>query len=307
MILCITPNVAVDRTLLVPDFKPGGVSRAVEVIVAAGGKGINVARAIRIFGEEAVCAGFLGGHSGRLVADLAAQEGLKGSWTWIEGETRTCVIVIKPNDDDATVINEPGPTISGADWSRLRRDVLQQAGQAECVCLSGSLPLGAPAGAPADLIQAVRETGRPIWVDTSKAALRAAMSAQPAGLKVNAVEVGDVLGRKVHNVETAFAAAAEIQRFGIRAVVLTLGRAGAVLATEAGRWWAQPPEVEIVSSVGSGDVFLAGLVTGLVAGAPPAEALRRAVAAGTANALQAGGGAFSLPDFEAVLARTRVR
>lgn len=307
MILCITPNVAVDRTLLVPDFKPGGVSRATEIIVAAGGKGINVARAIQVLGGEALCAGFLGGHSGRLVAELAEREGLKGAWTWIEGETRTCVIVVHVDGDDATVVNEPGPTISQDDWDHLQADVTRQALPAECVCLSGSLPLGVPAGAPADLIRVVGETGRPIWVDTSKASLRAALTAQPSGIKVNAGEAGDVLGRAVNDIEAAFKVAAEIRQMGVGSVVLTLGQAGAIMVTEAGRWWARSPEVEVVSSVGSGDVFLAGLVTGLVAGAAPAEVLRRAVAAGTANALSAGGGTFSLRDFEGVLARTTVR
>ena len=307
MILAITPNAAIDRTLTVPPFEPGQVIRATETIVAAGGKGINVARAVRVLGGEAVCAGLLGGHGGRQIAHLAKAEGLTGAWTWMAGESRTCTIVISSARGDATVFNEPGPSISGEDWNRLRADVASQAttsgrpGGPQCVCLCGSLPLGVPPQAPGDLIQDVRRSGTPIWVDTSKAYLRASLAARPSGLKVNAAEAGDVLGLTIDSPSMAIEAAERLRQMGIATVVITLGEQGAILVSEAGRWWAKPPNLEIVSSVGSGDVFLAGLVTGLVAGSTPAEALRRAVAAGAANALQPGGGIFSQTDFEQLL------
>src|SRR5678815_4464903 len=105
MILCITPNPAIDRTLLVPNLTLGNVQRAQQTIVAAGGKGLNVARAIRTLGGEAVAMGFAGGHAGRLLGDLAQAEGLDSSWTWTNSETRTCTILIR-QDGDATEIDE---------------------------------------------------------------------------------------------------------------------------------------------------------------------------------------------------------
>ena len=116
MILCVTPNPAVDRTLTVPGIRLGEVSRAARALVAAGGKGLNVARVARAFGAEARCAGFLGGHSGQLVAELAEREGLCGGWTWIDGETRTCLIIVDPQGGEATVINEVGPAITNLDF-----------------------------------------------------------------------------------------------------------------------------------------------------------------------------------------------
>jgi 1-phosphofructokinase family hexose kinase len=302
MILCITPNIALDRTMIVPGFGPGLVNRATETLVAAGGKGVNVARAARLLGHEIVCAGLIGGHAGKHVAELAEQEGLPTAWTWIEDESRTCIIIVTSEGSDATVVNEPGPTISAEAWTRLRGDVLQAATRAKAVCLCGSLPAGAPADAPADLIQAVEQAGHPMWVDTSKVTLQTALTARPTGLKVNAAEIGEVLGRQINDVETALAAAAEIRLQGIENVVLTLGKIGAVLVTAEGQWWARPPEVQVISSVGSGDAFLAGLVTALLDGANAPEALRQAVAVGTANTLQAGGALFRERDLEMVLA-----
>src|SRR5512132_4226494 len=108
MILCVTPNVAIDRTLSVSGFAAGGVWRAQAVRAAAGGKGLNVARALLGLGQSMCCAGPLGGRTGRQVAALADAEGLPARWTWIGGETRTSVIVVG-DGGETTVINEPGP------------------------------------------------------------------------------------------------------------------------------------------------------------------------------------------------------
>src|SRR6185295_17597755 len=99
MIICITPNLAIDRTILVPRVVLGSVNRAERSIVAAGGKGLNVARAIHTLGGESLCMGFAGGQAGRLLADLAQNEGLNSSWTWTNFETRTCTILVSLNGD----------------------------------------------------------------------------------------------------------------------------------------------------------------------------------------------------------------
>ena len=306
-ILCVTPNPAVDRTLIVDRLALGEIHRVSEPIVAAGGKGLNVARVLRTLGGQVLCAGFLGGHSGRLVADLAAAEGLAGDWTWIAGETRTCVIVVEPAHRDATVINEPGPHVARADWARLSEQVLRASGGAAMVCLSGSLP---PGSAPADyaaLLAGLRDAGRPVWVDTSGPALAAALGVGGVGIKVNGHEAGAVLGASAHGLEDALAAARELHARTRAPVVLTLGGQGALLVDSEGCWHAQPPPIEVVSTVGSGDAFLAGLAHALAAGAPGPEALARAAASGSANACSAGGGRLDPALVQNLLGRTVVR
>ncbi|HEX6385023.1 MAG TPA: 1-phosphofructokinase family hexose kinase [Anaerolineae bacterium] len=304
MILCVTPNPAVDRTLLVAGLQPGGVHRATRTIVAAGGKGLNVARAVKTLGGQPLAMGLLGGYSGRLVADLAQAEGIAAHWTPFDGETRTCVIVV-PEVGEVTVINETGPTVTPADWLRLVDDVLAQVAQADAVCLCGSLPPGVPVGAPADLIEAVAAAGKPFWVDSSGQPLGNAILARPTGLKVNSLEAGELLNMVIDGPEAAVAAAHHFLQKGIRTVALTLGRQGAVLVSETGQYHAWPPEVAAVSNVGSGDCFLAGLLTALALGHPPVQALSWAVAAGTANTLSPGGGRFALADFQRILTQVR--
>src|SRR5215831_9621181 len=176
MILCIAPNTAVDRNLIVPGFQPGGVFRAAESLVAAGGKGVNVARAARLLGAETLCMGFVGGYNGQLVADLARREGLQATWTQIESETRSCFILVDTSAHVATVVNEPGPTVSADEWTRFQADILRHAAQAESLCYCGSLPPGVPPERFADLLDALcRDTTCDLWIDTSGAPLRAAV------------------------------------------------------------------------------------------------------------------------------------
>ena len=307
MILCITPNAAVDRTLTIPGFQKGSVSRTTDTFIAAGGKGMNVARAVVTLGGAALCAGFLGGHSGRLVAELAEREGFQAVWTWIDQETRACIIIIDPEDEgEATLINEKGATITSADWTRFQTDILGELERFDAVCLCGSLPSGTPPAGLAGLIHAVQAGGRPMWIDTSGPALQAAISAAPVGVKVNAAEAGELTGQGVTDKSTALQVALTLRQMGPQMVVLTLGKQGAVMVHEAGNWWAQPPDIQAVSGIGSGDAFLAGLVTGLAGGQPPVEALQRAVATGAANALRPGGGRFDLNDFKTILAAVSV-
>ena len=127
MILCISPNPALDRTLVVDNLAAGGVHRAAQTLLVADGKGLNVARAARAFGELSTCAGFLGGSTGKQVAALAALEGIATLWTEIEGETRTDVIIVDSSSGDSTVINEPGPTVTARDWERLHTTVMAEA------------------------------------------------------------------------------------------------------------------------------------------------------------------------------------
>ncbi|HEX7974098.1 MAG TPA: hexose kinase [Anaerolineales bacterium] len=300
MILCLTPNPAIDRTLVLPGFRPGVIYRAGST-VAAGGKGLNVARAIFRLGGRAACGGFLGGHSGALLADLAQQEGLPGRWTRIAGETRTCIILVDPETGESTVVNEPGPTVNAEDWEKFQAEVLPLAAEAGCICLSGSLPPGSPHGVLTRLVQALPVSAAPIWIDSSGPGLQEALVTGRAGIKVNGEEAGALLGMGVDDALQASLAAGRLRALGARAVVLTIGKQGAVMMDEDGQsWLAQPPEVKTVNTVGSGDAFLAGLVFAIETGLATAEALRRATAAGTANAIAYGGGRILYADYKAL-------
>jgi len=308
MIVTVTPNTALDRIEIVPSLISGKVLRSSSLTLSPGGKGVNVARAVKNLGGEASCAGFLGGYTGRLHAQLVSQEHLPASWTWIDSETRAAIVIVDEQSGETTVINEEGPTVTPADWDRLQVDVLKLAEKVEAVCLSGSLPLGLGPETYAELVKILNLARRRVWVDSSGAALKAAVQSRPAVVKVNGLEAAALLGwREIMDVSTAVQAAKTIQQDGLSQIVLTLGELGAVLASDDGAWYAHPPEIKVVCTIGSGDAFLGGLVLAWLNQAPDPEALRRAAAAGSANALSVGGGKFTRQEFEWVLAQTTVK
>jgi tagatose 6-phosphate kinase len=313
MIVCVTPNAAIDLTMQLEELHIGAVQRVQASIAVAGGKGVNVARVLRLLGGDSVNAAFLGGAAGRYFVDLAEREGLRGRWTWVDGETRTCVMLAQPRHGDATVVNGQGMLVGSADWERLQHDVaaLARESAASSVCLCGSLPPGSPVDAYERLIRTCVAAGLRTWVDTSGAALRAALGVAGAAIKVNRAELMHVLH---DDAALSFGTLAEIghavreliARHSLAVVAVTLGAEGAVLATPDGAWAAAAPQVPLVSSVGSGDAMLAGTARGFERDLAPAESLRCGIAAGSANAMNLGGGYFARMDYERILEETHV-
>lgn len=288
MLLAVTPNPTIDRTLRVPVLTVGAVQRATQVRLGAGGKGLNVARVAGILGSPVLATGPLAGKAGQIVADLAAAEGLAADWFWLsQGETRTCLL-INHDAGDATVINEPGPNVSPQDWAGFGRHAQRLAQQAQAVAFSGSIPLGVDPESPGGLARAVAAGGQPVYVDTSGPALEAVL-AQPQGLsiKINQMELAAGLNLAAERPPTEWLieAGQTLLARGAALVVVTRGGQGALAIAPEGIWQAAPPAIELVSTVGSGDSFLAGLAVARLRGQPIQQALALGVACGSANAL----------------------
>lgn len=303
MILSISPNPALDRTLILPSLEVGAIQRAQQKIVAAGGKGINFARAARLLGSSVLCAGPVGGRDGDLLMTLVQEEGLAAQWTSIKGETRTCLILVSPGGQ-ATVINEQGPLLDTESWQRLHADVLAASHVTQYICFCGSLPPGVSRDQIRLLLLALRNTGKNFWVDSSGPALRAAAEVGGIALKINQQEAASLLDDSSGTPEM-LAQALHAQTNA--PVILTLGAQGVLHYAGAEMIIAEPPSIEVVSPVGSGDSALAGWLAALEHGKSIAEALRWAAAAGTANALSIGGAHFSTEEFQCILAATRIR
>ena len=293
--------------MVVPDFAIGRISRIPGAIAVPGGKGLNVLRAVDILGGRAVAMGLLGGHTGRMVAALVSEGGYQAQWTNFNGETRTCTIIANA-DGLSTVINESGKIAPG-DWHALADDICAAAAgdNIAAICLCGSLPDGAPDDAPASLIQRVNQLGIPIWVDSSGKWLVNAISAKPYAIKVNREEFAGALGVDLPTQDAIIAAAQDLVAAGLCMVVISQGAAPALLISRDLVAQAIPPRIQPVDPIASGDCLHAGMVTALAEGADAGEALRRGVAAGTVNALHAGGAQFNHRHFLEILAQTRLQ
>ena len=287
-ILIAGPNLTFDRMLSIDEIRPGEVLRATEVVVAPGGKGVNVARAARALGVPALLAAFVPGRTGQAAAELLAEEPIDLIAVPVAGEIRSAAVILE-RSGRVTVVNEPGPPLAAGDWEAYEREVEELLSGRLLVC-SGSLPPGAPPDAYGRLVRSVR--GEAI-IDTSGPALAAALEAGPAIVAPNLAEAAGVLGRvSTDDVqragedarESALTAAAELREWGAGAAIVTAGEVGVAVASEEGVWWQPAPQAAVVRSpVGAGDSFAAGFAAAYVGGEPLRRAVEVGVAAATAS------------------------
>lgn len=278
MIVTVTPNPSVDRTIEVPELVRGTVLRASAAWAEPGGKGVNVARALAASGAKAVAVLPVGGAEGLQLAALLAAEGVEVVEVPLAGSTRANVTVVEP-DGTTTKLNEPGPDLSPTEGADITEAVVAAAGGADWVVACGSLPPGLPTSYYADLVRRLAGHEVRVAVDTSGAALSAALAAGPALVKPNRDELAEATGRSLRTLGDAIAAAREVLARGAGMVLASLGRDGALLVDTDAAIHAEAPVAEPRSTVGAGDAALAGF---LFAGAAGPAALANAVAWGAA-------------------------
>jgi len=280
MIVTLTANPSVDRTIEVAALRPGTVIRARASRVDAGGKGVNVARALAAHGRKATAVLPSGGAEGAQLEALLAGAGLALLTVRIAGSIRANVTVVE-GDGTTTKLNEPGPVLGQDELDALAATLTDAAARADWVVLSGSLSPGAPAGWYAELIRRLRGTGPRVAIDSSGPPLAMAIAARPDLIKPNREELAELAGRPVDTIADVVGAALTMTANGVHTVLTSLGPAGAVLVRRDAAWHATAAALEPRSTVGAGDALLAGY---LAAGADGTSALAEAVAWGSAAA-----------------------
>lgn len=295
MIVTVTPNPSIDRTVTLPArLVRGAVHRVQSVSTEPGGKGVNVARALTLAGLDTLAILPAGGRDPILSALQSC--GVPFYAVPVDGAVRTN-LTITESDGTTTKINEPGAVIDEAALAALTAAILDRAESARWVVLSGSLPPGMPDSWYADVVARLQSFDCKVAVDTSDAPLAALAAefgrAAPDLIKPNAEELASLAGVAAEHLEAALAqgdpdpvvaAARQLINRGAHTVLATLGPAGAVLVDETGSWLATPPPIKPRSTVGAGDSSLAGYVRADVAGAQPPQRLQMAVAYGSGAA-----------------------
>ena len=284
MIYSITPNPALDLELCVDAIRFDQVLRAERSRVDCGGKGFNIARALAELGERCLALGLVGGKTGERLAEELARAGIETDLVWIQGETRTNIAILTPEEGVYIKVNQPGPEVSPQEVQALLDKVGRLAQAGDWWVLSGSLPPGAPPDTYRRVIQVIQAAGGYALVDADGENLRQACAAAPYLVKPNALEAGRYLGMEVSSPELAVIAARRFHNSGVRRVMITLGAEGALLSDGECIWWAKPPVIAVRSAIGAGDAALAGFVWGVSRGLELPEALRMGVASGTASA-----------------------
>lgn len=310
MIVCVGLSPTVQKTLRLTSLSVGSVNRAREVIVSASGKAVNVARVLTLLGDDVLLVQPLGGDTGRFVARQLKAENIAHETLWLDdAPTRTCTTLL-PDDGPATELVEEAPPLTAALVEDLANVVESHLPGAEALCLSGSLPRGAPSDLYARLISAAGAHSVPAFVDAQGVPLRSALATRPFFVKPNRDEAAGTLDLTLSGNEEqdALAAVAALTGAGAAWALVSLGKSGALLGDAgAGRWRLTPPVVQAVNPIGSGDSLLAGLVHALItrqASVPDAAIF--GTACGAANCLTPTSGVVNGNDVARLLPQVRL-
>ncbi len=295
MIVTVTLNAAVDRTLTVPNFQRGQRHRASAGVTLAGGKGINVARALKTLGVPVVATGLVGGATGTRIVEELTAEAILNDFVRIEGESRTSTAVVDPTGETYTEINEWGPVVSSEELQTLQEKLRYLTQGAELVVFAGSLPRDVAEDFYAESVRELARRQVPVVLDTEGEPLRLGVEAGAFLVSPNQAEAEGLVGQEFHDDEDFLLALDRIAEMGARNVLITTENGCVALVREereAQRFRAVAPRLEPVSTVGSGDALLGAYIAARHVGRTHEESLRAAVATGAASTLEVGAGRF---------------
>jgi 1-phosphofructokinase/tagatose 6-phosphate kinase len=303
MIITVTLNPALDKTLEVPNFKPGRRHRTVDQVTMPGGKGVNVARAIKRLGQPVIATGLAGGATGTRIVEALNGEAILNSFVRIREESRTNTAVLDPTTGLQTEINERGPAVSPQELELFHEKLLYLAKGASMCVFAGSLPRGVEPDLYAALIRDVKKLGVATVLDTEGEPLRLAIRADPDLVSPNELEAEELVGQEFNDVEDRAQAVIEMTRLGAREAIMTVadGCYAHVLDQGPAVFRVSVEEQEARSRIGSGDAFLAGYVAARYAGRSPVECLRYGVACGAESIQHFGAGVIEPPKVDRLL------
>jgi len=295
MIVTVTLNAAIDRTLAVPNFQLGQRHRASQGLTLAGGKGINVARALKRLDVPVVATGLAGGRTGTRIVEELTSEAILNDFVRIADESRTSTAVVDPTTATYTEINEWGPHVEPDELTTLLDKISYLARGADMVVFSGTLPRGVEDSFYAEAIRDLNRRQVRAVLDSEGVPLRLGVEAEPFLVSPNQREAEGLVGQEFRDDEDFLMGVDRIADMGARNVLVTSESRSFGLFREDRkrlRFRAVAPQLEPVSGVGSGDVLLAAFLAARLAGGALDDSLRAAVAAGAASTLEVGAGRF---------------
>jgi 1-phosphofructokinase family hexose kinase len=293
VIITVTLNPAIDKSLSVPSLRLGRRHRTVERRTLAGGKGLNIARMLKTLDQPVIATGLVGGATGTQIVEQLTRESIVNDFVWIAEESRTNTAVFDPTTGEETEINEQGPSVDPAELEAFSEKLLYLARGAAIVVFAGSLPRGVPFDFYATLVRELHKRDVLTVVDTDGDPLRAAVRAEAGVVSPNLHEAEELIGQEFDD---------DDERAGAVREIVALGAREALMTTPDG-CWAQlivdgAPQLyratiaprEPVATVGSGDALLAGYLAARYSGSPPDECLRLGVACGAESTERLGAG-----------------
>ncbi len=299
MILTVNLNPSVDKRYVIDDFKLNNVFRTQEYEYTAGGKGLNVSKVLKTLREDIMTTGFIGGSNGKFIIDKLNSMEIKHDFIKIGENTRSCLNII--SKDGETEILESGPNISLEENNHFLQLYKKLILDVDIVSGSGSMAKGLPVDYYGELIKIANENNVKFILDTSGKALEYGIKAKPYLIKPNRKEIEELIGRKNLSEIDIIDYGLELNNFGIKIVVVSLGEEGALLITDNKVYKGKIESQNIRNPVGSGDSMVAGMIKAIVNNLNSGEILKYGIVAGTANAMEDETGKIDLNIFNSLL------
>ena len=259
MIITVSMNPAIDKTVEIGKLIPGGLNRIQKVEYDAGGKGINVSKTIRELGGESIATGFLGGNAGKTIENVLNEKNIRNDFVWVEGETRTNTKVFEENGE-VTELNEPGPVIGEEEMKALMDKLAGYANEESLFILAGSIPSGVDKHVYAEITRLVHAKGGKVLLDADGELFRNSLAASPDMIKPNRVELEEYAGIDYRaSDEEVLGLARELLGKGMETVAVSMGKSGAMLVRKGYEVKCPALSVKAHSTVGAGDAMVAAL------------------------------------------------
>ncbi len=313
MIITVTLNTAVDKTLAVPNFRLGRRHRTVEQTTMPGGKGVNVARVLKALGQPVIATGLAGGPTGTRIVQQLTELSVLSDFVHIREDSRTNTAVIDPTTGEQTEINERGPNVSESEIELFVDKLLYLAKGASLCVFAGSLPRNVDADVYARLIPELKRLGVDTVVDTDGDPLTRAVRAEPDVISPNVLEAEELIGHEFNDSDDHLIAVTEMVELGAKEAIMTTPDGCIASLAPDGPGAARSlyrvvldQSVEARSTIGSGDAFLAGFVAARYGGARPEECLRHGVACGAEATRHLGAGLVDPAQVERLLGQITV-
>jgi 1-phosphofructokinase family hexose kinase len=307
MIITLTPNPSVDRTLKIARLRFNENLRTHDARVDWGGKGFNVSRALRILDQETLALAWVGGGTGKMLEDGLQDLGIRTDFVWVSEDTRTNTLAQEDAGEWYIRLIEPGPHIPEDAIQALLEKADAYANANDIWVASGSLPQDVPKDFYARLIRLSKAKGVRMFFDTNDEPLRIGLSEAPFLVKPDLAEVASITGIDVTNYEEAKRAALPFLRMGVQHVAITIGNLGVLLASQNLILLAAPPKMAARNVTGAGDAVMAGLAYGFLQNMPLNETARWAAAFGAVVISKELLASVSLEELREMLPRVEVR
>ncbi len=294
MITTVTLNTSIDKAYSMEyKIKNGTVMRVSQCRNSAGGKGLNVARIVKLCGSDVLATGLCGGYNGEYLKSLLSKDEIESAFVSIAGETRSCINILD-SEYGSTEYLEPGAMVTEEEERNFLAEFPKLIANSTVITLSGSVPRGMDNEIYAKLIKLAKAAGKKVILDTSGKLLKEGLKAAPTMVKPNKDEIEALFDISVNSKDDVIVYAKKIAEMGIPYVVISLGKDGALLVCKDGIYQGKSPQIKAVNTVGCGDSMVGALAVALEKNYAADEALRYAISVAASNALSENTGDFDL-------------